>query len=120
MRKEKKYIVEVSVSDRDGCCSEQFVPSAGAIRAYIAKGMSDMDNVGIAVKEPSDIDKDARIVELEEHLHALLKFAITTCENEKVAKSFWQTVYRARECMNESAFPNLHFSEMPNWNERRV
>lgn len=58
-------------------------------------------------------DKDARITELEEHLHKLLKYCVYTCNEgtSPITPYYWRTVKDAVECMNRSAWPHLHFEE---------
>lgn len=68
-------------------------------------------------KSPEELgvteDKDARITELEEHLHRLLGFCVSDCNDgtRPITKEYWRTVYHAVECMNRSAWPHLHIED---------
>lgn len=112
MKIDKVYAVKVSISERSSLCEKQELPTEGKIRGIVELGLPELDNLTVEVCDTNP-DKDARIVELEEHLHALLNYCVETCNKEKVTKEFWRTVYNARECMNKSAFDNLHIVAKP-------
>lgn len=109
---EKTYMVEVSVSEKSLLGERQNLPAESVVRGIVEVGFSDYDNLRVTVSE-TDKDKDARIVELEEHLHAILNYCMEDCRTKEVTKAYWQAVYHARECMNKSMWENLHMEAMP-------
>lgn len=109
---ERAYIVKVSASEKNLRGERQNLPTDSVVRGVVEVGLSDFDNLRVTVTEAVK-DKDARIVELEENLHALLNHCMEDCRTKEVTKAYWQAVRTARECMNKSAWENLHMEAMP-------
>lgn len=109
---ERAYMVEVSASEKSMLGERQILPTESVVRGIVEVGLADFDNLRVSVTE-TDKDKDARIVELEENLHALLNYCMEDCRTKEVTKAYWQAVRKARECMNKSAWENLHMEAMP-------
>lgn len=99
-RIEKSYTVTVSFTERDGCANLQREPYAGEIRTAVINGI-ERDNLVVEALETVK-DKDGRIVELEEHLRAVLQYAMYDCEKQEVTNDFFNAVKKARECLNRS------------------
>jgi hypothetical protein len=109
MKIKKTYSVNIEASDKSP------LPIEGDVRVILERGLQGLEDRSVTVSESSE-DKDGRIVELEEHLHALLNYCMEDCRKMKVTKAFWQAVYKARECMNKSYWEHLHMGKMPSLN----
>lgn len=108
-RIEKSYTVTVSCTEHDGCGNVQREPYAGEIRTAVINGIK-RGNLRVEAMETVK-DKDGRIVELEEHLRAVLKYAMYDCEKQDVTNEFFNAVKKARECLNRSNDEARHIEE---------
>lgn len=100
-------------------CSEGLYSDMSVIREDLKDGKSTFrfSLTPADGKSPEELgvasDKDARITELEEHLHNLLRFCVSDCNDGTVpiTKKYWRTVKHAVECMNRSVWTHLHIKE---------